>query len=181
MFKIKFSDLKSQSGVTLLELMVSVSLFALTIVMASTIFQAVVQSQREAIVSQEMQENMRYSFEKLGKEIRTAQRDKAGTCLPSGRVYWTDGTKLEFLNYHQQCVCYYLDSGRLMISGHGCSGGLPLTPAKITISNLAFKITDSASDTQALVTMKMHINVFVQGTIDENIDMQTSLSSRYYE
>ena len=124
--------IKNKSGVSLLELMVAVSLFAMTILLASTIFQSVIKSQREAIVSQEMQENMRYSFEKLGKEIRTAQKDKDKTCIPSGRIYWTDGTKLIFLNYHKECVCYYLDSGRLMISDQACAFGLPLTPGKIS-------------------------------------------------
>jgi prepilin-type N-terminal cleavage/methylation domain-containing protein len=178
------SKFLNKRGVTLLELMVSVSLFAITIVMASTAFQSVVKSQREAIASQEMQENMRYTFERLGKEIRTAQKDATGSCIPSGRIYWTNGTKLMFLNYRNKCVCYYLDSGRFYVSDKTCESSpntLPLTPAKITVSNLAFQVTDSNPVTQASVTMKMHINVFLQGTINENIDMQTSLSSRYYE
>lgn len=174
----------NNNGVTLLELMVSVALFAITIITASTLFQTVVKSQREAIVSQEMQENMRYAYEKIGKEIRTAKKDETNSCIPFGRIYWTNGTKLMFLNYHDKCVCYYLSAGRFYVSDKTCESSpnaLPLTPAKIVISNLGFQVTDSAAAVQAAVTMKMHINVFVQGTINENIDMQTSLSSRYYE
>lgn len=178
------SKLLNKGGVTLLELMVSVALFSMTIVMASTVFQSVIKSQREAIVSQEMQENMRYTFEKLGKEIRTAKKDVAASCIPAGHIYWTDGVKLMFLNYHNRCVCYYLNAGRFYVSDKNCEASpntLPLTPTKVTISNLAFQVTDSSPTVQALLTMKMHINVFVKGTIDENIDMQTSLSSRHYE
>jgi prepilin-type N-terminal cleavage/methylation domain-containing protein len=173
------------SGVTLLELMVAVSLFALTIIMASGIFQSVINSQREAIASQNIQENMRYSFETLGKEIRTAQKDKDNSCIPSGNIYWTNGggTQLKFLNYQNKCVCYFLNNGQFMISDQTCSvlNGLPLTPQKIVISNLNFKVIDSSPSIQAFVTMKMRASVIVPGKINENLDMQTSLSSRYYQ
>jgi prepilin-type N-terminal cleavage/methylation domain-containing protein len=172
----------NNDGVTLLELMVAVSLFSLTMIMATSVFQSVIGSQRDAIISQEMQENMRYSFEKLGKEIRTAQKDGAHSCIPSGKIFWTDGTRLEFLNYHNQCICYRLTGGRLEVSSNGCSGSfLPLTPQKIVISNLGFGVIDSTASIQALVTMKMHINVTLPGKANQNLDMQTTLSSRFYD
>jgi prepilin-type N-terminal cleavage/methylation domain-containing protein len=186
-YKKLISNLKfpisDHSGVTLLELMVAVALFGLTIVAASNIFLQVVNSQREAIISQEMQENMRYSLERTGKEIRTAQRDFSHSCISSGRVYWTNGTSLKFLNYHNNCVCYFLNSGRLYVSDSTCSvaGGLPLTPQKIVISNLNFKTVDSWSNQQAAVTMKMHVNVTTPGKNNSILDIQTTLSSRFYE
>jgi Tfp pilus assembly protein PilE len=184
MFRAKISNLKSQTGVTILELMISVALFSLVIILASDIFRSVINSQREAIASQNIQENMRYSFEKLSKEIRMAQKDKTNFCIPVGsNIYWTNGSKdrLVFLNYQNKCVCYFLNNGQFMVSDQTCSGGLPLTPQKIVVSKLNFAVTDSATGAQGFVAMKMHVNVFLAGRINESVDLQTGLSSRVYK
>jgi len=184
-FNIK-SIISDHSGVTLLELMVAVSLFSVTIIMATGIFQSVVSSQRIAVASEDLQENIRYDFEKMGKEIRGAQKDYTHACIPFGYIYWTNGSQLEFLNYHGQCVKYYLNGGQIYIaypnSGDSVlKNGLPLTPSELTISNLAFRITDGAAKVQASVSMRMHLVINIKAVPAEQIDMETTLSSRNYQ
>ena len=180
------NTLLDHSGVTLLELMVSVSLFALTIVVATGIFQTVVNSQRVAVASEDLQENIRYDFERMGKEIRTAQKDPDHSCSPSGNVYWNgNGDILEFMNYHGQCVRYYLNDGQIFVAYPGSDdenlrNGLPLTSREIMISNLNFRVIDSSAQAQALVILRMHFSVSVKGEPAEQIDMETALSSRSY-
>ncbi|MDD5528303.1 MAG: hypothetical protein PHO56_05050 [Patescibacteria group bacterium] len=187
-YEIRDTIISNHSGVTLLELSVSVALFSLTIILAAGIFETVINSQRIAVVSENLQENVRYDFERMGKEIRTAQRDAGHTCIPSGNIYWTNvsGTQLQFLNYHRQCVCYYLAGSQLMVASGGCNIGapvnpLPLTPQELNISKTVFKITDSATKVQAAVSVRMHFSVSVKGSTAEQIDMETSLSSRSYQ
>lgn len=173
-----------RSGFTLIELMVSVALFSLIMILAANIFQSVINGQRDAIASRNIQESVRYSFEKLSKEIRMAQKDNAHFCIPAGNnIYWTNGGKdqLKFLNYQNKCVCYFLNNGQFMISDQTCAGGLPLTPQKIVVSNLKFQVNDSAASSQALVTLRMRVGVLVPGRMNETIDVQTSLSSRFYK
>lgn len=180
-------------GVSLLELMVAVALFAITIVLATSIFQSIINSQRTAVAAEDLQENMRYGFERMGKEVRTAQKDtpqadKNFPCIPSGSVYWTSasGDQLEFLNYHGQCVKYFASSTQLYVSYPNSSdntlkNGLPLTARELKISNLIFKVIDNNPNNQALVTVKMLIQYFIKGSPAQAINMETSLSSRFYE
>jgi prepilin-type N-terminal cleavage/methylation domain-containing protein len=188
--KKELNIFKSRDGVTLLELMVSVALFALTMILASGIFQSIIVSQREAIASQEMQENIRYSYEKISKEIRTARRDYTHSCIPSGSVYWvsTDGTAIQFLNLRGLCTCYYLDGTKLMSSDGGCAitpfspiNPFTVLPQRLKTNSLFFKVADSSAKNQAFVTLRMNIENDVKGVANKKIDIQTSLSSRYYE
>jgi prepilin-type N-terminal cleavage/methylation domain-containing protein len=180
----------NRSGFSLLELIIAVALFSLTIIMAAGIFQTVTNSQREAVASQEMQENTRYSMEKMSKELRTAQKDKTHSCIPSGNIYWVNAgnTALQFLNFRGQCICYYLINGNLMTSGGGCENGtqenhnpVPLMPQRVKVSNLIFKVTDSGNHRQANVIFKMRVENIVGGQKNKKIDIETSLSSRFYE
>ena len=69
---INFKKIKNNLGVTLIELIVAVALFSVTILSAMQIFQMVVEGQRSAIAAQSVQESMRYAFEIMSKEIRMA-------------------------------------------------------------------------------------------------------------
>lgn len=190
MFKKNISNTvwADHAGITLLELTVSVFLFAMTMVMAAGIFSAVVRSQRVAVSSEDLQENIRYSFERMGKEVRTAiKTDSSHPCIPSGNIYYspTPG-QLEFVNYRGQCVNYYLNSGQIYVSYPNSTdltlkNGLPLTPKEITISKLAFRITDSATKIKAAVAVRMHMAVGLNTVTYEQIDVETYLSSRNYQ
>jgi prepilin-type N-terminal cleavage/methylation domain-containing protein len=179
---------RNNSGVTLLELMVSVSIFSLVMVMAATIFQNVISGQRTAVAAESLQENIRYDFEKIGKDIRMAKKVTNHNCLPSGVVYWNNngiGDKLRFVNYKNQCTEYSLRSGQIYIAypdsaDTNLKNGLPLTPLDITINSLYFKIIDSSAKVQAQITVKAKMSVMIKGASAEVIDLQTTLSSRTY-
>lgn len=185
MFKIFFSNKK---GVTLLELIVSVGLFSFTMISATSIFKSVIDGQREAIVSQNMQESIRYAFERMSKEIRMANKDKTGVCTTAGdKVYDLNITedRLFFLNYRNECVAYYLQDDRLYMSWDPdgpAFEALPLTPKDIKVKNLKFKVDDNIGLTQSQVTMTMDMEAGV--AIEKNkqrLKMQTSISSRFYQ
>ena len=57
--------IKNNSGVTLLELVVAVTLFAALMLAATGIFKMVNDGQRNAVSAQNVQENMRYALEKM--------------------------------------------------------------------------------------------------------------------
>jgi type II secretory pathway pseudopilin PulG len=176
------------SGITLLELLVSVFIFSITILAATGIFQTVVNSQRSAIASQNLQDNIRYDLEKMGKEVRSAQEDKAHSCIASGNLYNIDGGGgLNFINYHGQCVRYFASSSNQIYVSYPNSPdavlkkGLPLTTPDIKISNLVFKATDRIGKTQGQVTVKMHLSIAAKAVQIEPMDMETTLSARNYQ
>ena len=65
---------KNNTGVTLIELLVAVTLFSVIMLSATAIFKIMVEGQRNAIAAQNAQESMRYVFEVMAKEIRMAQK-----------------------------------------------------------------------------------------------------------
>jgi type II secretory pathway pseudopilin PulG len=175
-------------GTTLLEMLVAVALFSITILAATEIFQMVVEGQRSAVAAQNTQENMRYALEVMSKEIRMAQKSIGNECGPqlSGKVYNLQGSRLQFKNIYGECVEYQEQSLRLQIQRYlaGDPPGLTdyITPDEIEVSNLEFiVIDDSLGNRQSMVTLKMDVEAVGKELHKSKIKIQTTISSRYYE
>ncbi len=176
---------QNKSGVTLLEMMVAVTIFTVVMLSATKIFQMVIESQRSAIAAQNLQESMRYAFEVMAKEIRMAQKDvgEPDQCpnVGNGKVYKTNPAKnqLNFRNFNEECVKYYLDSDRLKINRDSDSGYI--TPDEIKVSNLQFEVIDDVGNEQSMVTVKMDIEATGKEMHKQIMKIQTTISLRYYE
>ncbi|MDD5071728.1 MAG: prepilin-type N-terminal cleavage/methylation domain-containing protein [Patescibacteria group bacterium] len=188
------SILKNNKGVTLLEVTVAVAIFSVVMLSATEIFRMVIESQRNAIASQNIQENIRYAFEAMGKEIRTAtisNYDCESLFSPPAtainKVYNTTvnsgGDILYFKNKDGICTAYYLEGEVLkVIRGENTAS---ITPAKLSVSNLEFKVVDDLigdfHSRQPRVTMKVDITAVGKEMHKQTMEMQTTISSRYYE
>lgn len=186
MLTILEENKKSNRGFTLMEIIVSMALFASIVLSAAQIFKMVIESQRNAIIAQNMQGGARYAFDTMSKEIRMAQKDEAGNCTGEGnanRVYAVsaDGQELYFKNYHGECVAYYLDSENeaLMIERHGYVA--KTLPDKIKVKSLQFSIVDDIDNVQSLVTANLEVEAEGKEAEKQNMIIQTAVSSRYYE
>jgi prepilin-type N-terminal cleavage/methylation domain-containing protein len=170
-------------GVTLLELMVSITLFSITILMATQIFKSVIDGQRTAIASQEMQESVRYAFERMGKEIRTAVKDSSGACNAApGKIYRADagGEGITFLNYKNKCIHYYVIGQRLAIQ-RNAEPVQYITPNNLLITKPRFVVTDNSDTTQAKVLMRFQMEILVKNRGKQKLNVETVISSRFYE
>jgi len=185
---------QNKKGVTLLEIIVSVAIFSVVMLSATEIFRMVIEGQRNAIASQNVQESMRYAFETMAKEIRTAiasNNDCESLFNPpagaTNKVFNTttnsEGDILYFKNKDGDCVAYYLEDETLKVIRE--SNIASTTPGKIKITNLDFKVTDDLigafHSLQPLVTMKMDIEAAGKEMHKQTMKMQTTISSRYYE
>jgi len=183
---------KNNKGVSLIELIVAVTIFSFLMLAATSIFKMVIDGQRNSISAQNVQENIRYAMEKMGKEIRMAQRSDTA-CIATGvnKVFNTAGSSSElyFENKDGQCITYYLDvSGRLKIT---VSNGLIviaddfITPNKIQVSNLKFNVVDNLisdfNSVQPYVTMVMDVKAVGLAEHEQEIKIQMTVSARYYE
>ena len=65
--------LKNKSGTSLIEIMFAVSIFVILIGLTLSIFKSTVESQKSAVAAQDTQESMRFLFEIISKETRSAQ------------------------------------------------------------------------------------------------------------
>ena len=174
---------QEKSGFSLMEVIVSVALFAIVILSTTEIFRLVINGQREAIASQNVQESLKYFFEVTSKEIRMARRSTGDCLVPAGDIYALSsnslGDILYFQNYYGECVAYELasdsNSQRFKITRGGNSGFV--SPAKITIDDLRFLVDVTGQPT---ITMSLLAHASGDNKYTSEMEIQTSITSRYY-
>ncbi len=177
---------RSLEGFSLIELIVAVSLFTVIILSSTSIFKMVIDSQRSAIATQNVQESLKYFLEVTGKEIRMAQKNE-NICLGIGEeetyvVGQENGADtLYFRNYYDECVKYSLvvdgDSRRFKVTRNTDSGNI--SPAKISLDDLQFILT-TANNGQPMITMSIKAHALGVALARSEMTLQTSITSRYY-
>lgn len=186
---VRPAESRARAGFTLIEVLVSVTLFTIIMLSATSIFKLVLDAQKKSVSAQNVQEGLRYFMEVIGKEIRMAQRDN-GQCddVPDNQIFEQSsnsaGDILYFKNYHGQCVHYYLfgssvlDFYRFTVSRDNVPNYI--SPVSVDISNLRF-IVHEATGTQAYVTLSFKAEAVTPNNgRDSDIYVQTSVASRYY-
>ena len=191
--------IKQTKGASLLEILVSIALFAVIIIASTQLFKMVIDGQRSAVGAQNVQESIRYAMERISKEIRMAQvgnKECEGLFDPPAaavnKVFNLTGPSnnvLYFKNKDDVCVAYFLDSNRLKMQVRRASGGNRfndfVTPLKTEISNLKFYIADdkigALHSLQPYVTMVMDVKAVGQAMHEQKMKVQFTVSSRYYE
>lgn len=181
--------IRKDKGFTLLELAVAIGVFALLIIIVSSLFTRLVFVQRRDTGQQTLQEDIRFVFESFNREARTGY---ASTFALSD----TTGTSFVFRNQNGQCVNYRLNTttarierGEVTAAGTTClgvnftGGYAPLTSNRIDVQEVRFDIPDDvydpANDTltrQGFVTFM--IQAKPENTPGAPINVQSSVSSR---
>ena len=178
---------QARPGFSLIEVIVSVTIFSVIILSATGIFKMVVDNQRNALASQNVQESLKYFFEVTGKEMRMAQKNH-GVCpgIPDDEIFvvttGVSGQKLIFKNYYEQCVAYELalDGGnqRFQITRNAATGFI--SPQKIVIDNLYF-VLNEGTYLQPMITMNLKAHALSSPQLKSEMIIQTSITSRYYK
>jgi len=193
---MKLKIIKNQNGTSLIEMMVAVGIFVIIGTLSLHIFKATLESQKNAIAAQNTQENLRYLFEIMSKEIRQAQvlsddcKNQLGSISTSNEIYYKNNNNLYFKNKDNLCVRYYLDSSAIKIKRISEDGAtydidLPLTPNEIKVTDFAFDVIDNlttdppGTKIQPYVTFKIELEA--SNASQQKIIMQTTVSSRHYE
>lgn len=184
--KVKARQSRVSAGFSLVEVIVSVSLFSVIMLSATQIFGLTIDSQRSAIATQNVQDGLRYFLEVTAKEIRMAQKS-GGVCsgIPSDQIFVVSGTDndvLSFKNYYGQCVSYSLaddgDTRRFQITRNMETDFI--SPGRIRIDRLQF-ILDNSVGIQPTVTVNIKAYALGQTRYRSEMDIQTSITSRFYK
>ena len=186
--------LKNKSGSSLIEIMCAISIFVILIGLTLSIFKSTIESQKNAIAAQNTQENMRFLFEVISKEIRGAQVMDGGCnafigAISDKKIYYINGGVLYFKNKDDECVAYYVDGNDDLVierdDGVNPPILLPVTPNDIKVTNLDFFVRDNDigvlpdAKIQPRATIKIEVEAI--GTHKQHTIMQTTVSSRRYE
>lgn len=173
-------------GISLIEVIISTTLFVLIMMSMTEIFKMILDSQRQAIATQNVQENMKYFFEVISKEIRMAKRAGGGCAhLPANRRFATStnayGDVLYLKNYHDECVEYSLseDNGVVRFKVERGSNVGFLSPAKIEINDLRFIVHEDPNN-QAYISINLSAQSVGREADFSKMRVQTTITSRYY-
>lgn len=191
-FKIKniFSrrvSKKRTSGFTLVETLVSLAVFSLIIGSVLAIFTSAIKSQRRILSEQQLIDQTSYFIEYIGRSIRMAQKDTAGSCANSGSNYKTNaaGSEIIFLDYENRCRIFYFDAASSTIKVQRSNTAsayfqnvqaYELFSGNFTVE--LFKITGSGWGQNDLIQPSVTLYFLVTGKDGIKIQSQTTISQR---
>jgi len=97
-------------GLTLIEMLVVVTLLSLTMTAVTGIFRSVIRGQARALTSEELLNQTSYAIEYMGRALRMAKKDTAGTCIGVNLNYLKthEDNGIKFLSYEDRCQEFYL-------------------------------------------------------------------------
>lgn len=186
--RFQFQFLRSQTGVTLLELVVSVGIFALVLALISGLYSRFVFTQRRNIGEQTIQEDLRFALELFNREARTGYASSYSINDPEGR-------SLTFRNQNGLCVNVRLNPATQQLeraesaeAGTDCTGAVfhsyaALTSHRIAIDSLRFDLPDNIYnagdqrlDRQGFITLM--ISASAPGSSAQPLRLQSSVASR---
>lgn len=190
--------IKDQNGTTLMEMIVALAIFAVITVMSVGIFQAVIASQASTVSAQNKQESLKYVFEVISKEIRSAVRadhdcELGGGSVAVDKIYNRDSILnaesdiLYFKDKDGVCTYYQIDDGTFTVT-KGVGGTVSsTTPRDVLVTSFDFAIIDNPiiqliNTAQPIVTFSIGIEDRAGKDIEKQaMVVQSTISSRYYE
>jgi prepilin-type N-terminal cleavage/methylation domain-containing protein len=191
---------RAPRGITLMELLVVMGIFSLTVALTSSIFLLSNQAQRRVLAITAAQADLRFTLEAIVREVRAGAIDygtyeaAGGIQIPAESLILrsASGSRLEFYAETSPAVCPSGVAKCLAVRVDGVSQSV--TSSGILLEDLTFFITPQAdpysideasglykADEQPLVTLAMKIKT--QGRKPEDIvtlNAQTTIAARPY-
>jgi len=178
-------------GVSLIEMLAAVAIFAITVGAISGIFVSTIRTQRRILAIQELLDQTSYVLEYMGRALRMAKKDSDGTCISVGNNYENPSgiSTIKFIAIREGGeFCWefsrQLDGTVYRIQERGKIGTAEettsfLTSNKLQVNSLKFNLSgEPGSDTlQPRVTI--FLEILGRGTTERpEIQIQTSISQR---
>ena len=191
---VKYLNVKMKSkGLTLIETLVAVTIFAIIVGAISGLFISAIRSQRRVLATQELLDQTSYVLEYMGRALRMAQKDLGGSCLTTcgaGCNYENPVgvfSVVRFINYDGKCQEFLKDGIQLKErkSSDGSAtnlpaSGIPITSDKLQINSLKFNLSGETQIDllQPRVTIFLEIEGREAAGSRPKIQTQTSISQR---
>ncbi|OGF69489.1 hypothetical protein A3H65_01340 [Candidatus Giovannonibacteria bacterium RIFCSPLOWO2_02_FULL_45_14] len=193
-----FTTENKMKGFTLLEMLIALAIFTIAVFVVLTALFSIANVQKKVIAKQSAEDNLRFAFESMTKEIRTG---KIFHCLTSGTLtlpqdcdFPSGGNSFTFKNNPAgQTVTYQVVNQQLVKSSNGT---LPCTPdpndyidcQKLTspdlviVNKVNFYVsgTEGGDGAQSMATIVLEGQVFdpVHNIATAKLNLQTTVSKR---
>lgn len=185
-------------GFTLVEVLVSLGVFTIVFSIATSLFTASTDLERQGNAHRVVQQNAAFFMEFLGKEVRNGSIDFAtyeGEAVNLNTMPITE-LKLLYRGSITQKEKIYLQGGKIFISREdpaqpGTFNTSALTDDNVIIDNLDFYISPAKACTEASTScsqprvtavLKLHSDtVQIRGATGSNATIQNTFSTRIYD
>lgn len=183
----QFNNLTMKNnGLTLIEMLVAVTVFATIIGAISGVFISGVRVQRRVLATQEILDQTSYLMEYMGRALRMAKKDLTGNCLTAvgaGYNYEITADGIKFIDYHGVCTEFHLDAEQLKKTTDGTT--LELTSDTLQVNSFKVNLSGeyqgdslSSDDLQPRATIFLEIENKRIAQSPPRIQIQTSISQR---
>lgn len=173
-------------GFTLIEMMVTITIFSIVIGVILGIFISGVQQQRIALTGQVLLDQTSYALEYMSRALRMARKELLSpACLSQNGLNYEitrSGAGLKFINHLQNDDCqeFFLESGQLKYWKKSTGETLPLTSNKLEIAQLKFNLAGESQGDNLQPRVTIFSEVKGKGTLEasQRIKIQTTISQR---
>lgn len=175
--------IQQNKGFTLLELLVSIAIFAVVMTTASGIFGTALQNQRRTLTQQLVMNNNAYALEYMSRALRMAKKDVDGECLNTGDICNYDNpggdvTKIRFLNHERKCVEFYLENDQIKRKKSSTSTDSfdstgSFTSDDIDIQKLEFKLKGPCQSDQPDEQQQPTVTILLNAKITDEVSFRT--------
>ena len=169
-------------GFTLVEMIVSIGLFSVAVLIIMSALFSLVNVQNKTVANQNVQDNLRFAFDAMVKEIRTGREFHCGGGTITDPADCPLGnSSFSFKNsaVPGQRVTYAISSGQLVKTSDSVSQNI--TAPGVTIDRLTFFVSGSGQndDLQSMVTVVLRGRINdPKSSKDAEINLQTTISKR---
>lgn len=160
---------KPARGYTLIELIISIGLFAVVMTLAAGAYLIIIGINRETQGIASGIDNVSFALETMTRTIRTS----TNYGCPIAGTDCTAGSTFSVVNGSGQTVSYTLSGGIITQTTNGVT--IPLTDASISITSLLFYTTGVQSYTQNGNTQQARVTIVVSGTVFGGSTTKTAL------
>ncbi len=180
----------NKKGYTLIEILVAISIFLIVIVAPTGLFVGSFKSQRKALSTQILIDNVSYNLEYINRALRMAKKDLAGNCIEKGSNYENPGnsiSRIRFLNYNGYCQEFLLYNERLGVKistdedEESLGEFLPLTSNDLKIESVKFQLFGQEQgdifQPQATISLKIK-GKGLSPELQPEIKIQTTITQR---
>jgi len=168
-------------GFTLVELLVSISIFSLIVSAMSGAFVSTIRAQRKSVAFQQLLQQTSYLEEYMSRSIRMGKKDINGTCIGEKSNYeiTRSGNGIEFMNYNGNCEEFYLSGLELRQNKNNVD--LALTSSNLIVENINIELSGNSQTDNFQPRVTIFLKIKGAGSKPEEqpeIKIQTTISQR---
>jgi len=178
---------RKQNGFTLLELLISMTVFSIVVIAFLGLFVSTFKEQKKSLNTIHLVNNGSYVMEYMTRALRMAKKDITGACVGTAKYNYdnpeNDTAAIQFLVFNKEandfvCQKFYKD-GNTLKARVGISGaGEAMLPADIIVDNLNFMIIGDGQGDEVQPRVTLVLQIKTTGANSQTMSLQTTVSQR---